>query len=44
VTLPPPQKVVGPPGVTVGDGAAFCVTVTGADVPVQPPALVAVTV
>ena len=44
VTLPPLQEVVGPPGVTVGAGAGFCVTVTGADVPLQPLALVAVTV
>jgi hypothetical protein len=44
VTLPPLQKVVGPPAVTVGEGEAFCVTVTAADVPLQPLALVAVTV
>jgi len=40
VTLPPPQKVVGPDGVTVGDGVASCVTVVVADVPLQPAAVV----
>jgi hypothetical protein len=35
VTLPPWQKVVGPPGVTVVDGAGFTVTAVGADAAVQ---------
>lgn len=36
VTLPPLQKVVGPEGVIVGDGAAICVTAVVAEVPLQP--------
>ncbi len=36
VTLPPWQKVVGPDAVMVGDGLALTVTVTGAEVPLQP--------
>jgi hypothetical protein len=44
VTLPPAQKVVGPPGVTVGvAGNGFTVTVVPADVAEQP-LLVTVTV
>jgi len=35
-TLPPWQKVVGPPAVTVVAGLLFTVTVTGADDPEQP--------
>lgn len=36
VTLPPWQKVVGPPAVIIGDGLLFTVTVTGAEVPLHP--------
>ena len=43
MTLPPLQKVVGPPDVTVGFGDGVCETVTCAEVPLQPPALVVVT-
>lgn len=45
VTLPPAQKVVGPPGVTVGvGGVGFTVTVVPADVAELQPAVVTVTV
>ena len=45
VTLPPVQNVVGPLGVIVGAGGGlFTVTVDAADVAVQPPAAVTVTV
>jgi hypothetical protein len=43
VTLPPLQKVVGPPGVIVGFGDGVCDTAVCAEVPLQPPALVVVT-
>ena len=36
VTPPPAQNVVGPEGVMVGEGAAFCVTVVVDEVPLQP--------
>lgn len=39
-TLPPAQKVVGPPAVIVGvGGGALTVTLVGAEVELQPPAL-----
>ena len=44
VTLPPWQKVVDPPAVTVGEGLLFTVTVTSEDVEVHPLALVIETV
>ena len=45
VTLPPAQKVVGPPAVIVGvAGNGFTVTTVGADVAVQPFASVICTV
>lgn len=44
VTLPPWQKVVGPPAVIVGAGLGFAVTATGADVAVHPLAFVTETV
>lgn len=45
VTLPPVQKVVGPPGVTVGvAGNGFTVTVVPADAAEVQPPLVTVTV
>jgi hypothetical protein len=43
VTLPPAQKVVGPLAVIVATGAALTVTAVGADVALQPFALVTVT-
>src|SRR6185436_18527608 len=43
VTLPPAQKVVGPPAVIVAVGSAFTVTVVGAEVALQPLASVTVT-
>ena len=43
VTLPPLQKVVGPLAVITAGGLAFTVTVVGADVALQPDALVTVT-
>ena len=43
-TEPPAQNVVGPLAVTVATGAAFMVTVNGAEVAEQPSALVTVTV
>ena len=36
VTLPPAQKVVGPPAEIVGDGAGLTVTLTGDELPLQP--------
>lgn len=45
VTLPPAQKLVGPPGVIVGvAGVGFTVTVVPADAAELQPALVTVTV
>jgi hypothetical protein len=44
VTLPPAQKVVGPPAVMLAVGFAFAMTTVGADVVLQPLALVTVTV
>jgi hypothetical protein len=44
VTLPPEQKVVGPPAEMVTAGVAFTVTTVGAEVPLQPPASVTATV
>ena len=44
VTLPPVQKVVGPPAVMLAVGIAFAVTTVGDDVALQPLALVTVTV
>ncbi len=43
VTLPPAQKVVGPPAVIVAAGLALAVTTVGVDVPLQPFASVTVT-
>ena len=43
VTLPPAQKVVGPLALIDGDGFAFTITPVAADVPVQPDAVVTVT-
>jgi hypothetical protein len=43
VTLPPAQKVVGPPAVMVAVGFAFTVTTVGADVALHPLVLVTVT-
>jgi hypothetical protein len=43
VTLPPAQKVVGPPAVMLAVGLAFAVTTVGEDVAQQPFALVTVT-
>ncbi len=43
VTLPPAQKVVGPPGVMVAVGFAFAMTAVGDDVALQPFAFVTVT-
>ncbi len=44
VTLPPAQNVVGPPAVIAAAGFALTVTAVGDDVPLQPFALVTVTV
>jgi hypothetical protein len=44
VTLPPAQKVVGPPAVMLAVGFALAVTEVGEDVALQPLALVTVTV
>jgi hypothetical protein len=44
VTLPPLQNVVGPLAVIVAAGVGSTVTVTGADVALQPLAFVTVTV
>jgi hypothetical protein len=44
VTLPPSQNVVGPDAVMVATGLGLTVTVTGADVALQPLAFVTVTV
>jgi hypothetical protein len=43
VTLPPAQKVVGPPAVIVAAGLPLTVTAVGDDVPLQPFAPVTVT-
>jgi hypothetical protein len=43
VTLPPVQKLVGPFGVMVTMGRGFTVTFVVAEVALQPPALVTVT-
>ena len=43
VTLPPVQKVVGPPAVMVAVGLALTVTTAAADVALQPLAFVTVT-
>jgi archaellum component FlaF (FlaF/FlaG flagellin family) len=43
VTLPPAQKVVGPPAVMPAVGIAFAVTTVGAEVALQPLASVTVT-
>ena len=43
VTLPPAQKVVGPPAVIVGVGFGLTVTTVAAEVPLQPFASVTVT-
>lgn len=43
VTLPPAQNVVGPLGVIVATGVGSTVTVVGADIALQPLALVTVT-
>ena len=44
VTEPPGQNVVGPPSVIVAAGSGFTVTVTGAEVALQPWESVVVTV
>jgi hypothetical protein len=44
VTLPPWQKVVGPPGVMVAVGRGLTVTTVGVEVPEQPPETVTLTV
>ena len=43
ITLPPAQKVVGPPAVIVAIGLALTVTAVGEEVALQPLAFVTVT-